>query len=286
MRRLLVLSLVLLFAGCASVRPRALRVLVYNIHAGKDAERVDNLRRVAALIASTEADLVLLQEIDRGTSRSGGVDQLAVLMRLTRFHGAFGKSLDYQGGDYGIAILSRWPVTAHETVPLHVEPPQSRAGGSVEPRVALFADVAAPWGAMTVVNTHLDASADDTWRRQEVSRLLAAIRGRPRPPLLAGGDFNATPDSAVYAMLRDAPLTDAWSVCGRGNEQTYPAISPAKRIDYLFLAPGTRCSDASVLDTTASDHRPLLVVVEPLPRTGLRPSLTAGSRLRKLRARS
>lgn len=254
MRPLLVLLLVAL-AGCATDARRPLRVLVYNIHAGKDASGIDNLERVGALVRSTRADLVLLQEVDRNTERSGDVDQLATLQQLTGLHGVFGKALDYQGGLYGIAILSRWPITAHDTVPLHLTPQ------SVEARVALFADVAMPGGTVTIVNTHLDHHPDDTWRRQEVARLLQAIAARERRPLLIGGDFNSTPDSDVQATLRNAGLKDAWTMCGRGDELTYPAGTPLRRIDYLFLTGAARCTEARVIDTDASDHRPVLVDV-------------------------
>lgn len=226
-------------------------MLVFNIHAGKDAAGVDNLERVAALIKSTEADLVLLQEVDRGTTRSRGVDQLAVLMRLTGLHGAFGKSLDYQGGEYGIATLSRWPITADEIIPLRVDPPQTRAGGSLEPRVALIVNT----NGLRVVNTHFDASREDTYRLQEVERLLGAINGFP---LLAGGDFNSVPESTVQERLRRSGLRDAWLECGGKEGLTYPADTPVKRIDYLFLN-GFRCGSAAVLESTASDHRPLMV---------------------------
>jgi endonuclease/exonuclease/phosphatase family metal-dependent hydrolase len=246
MRRLLTILAVATMTACATTPARPMRVLVYNIHAGTDAKRVNNLERVAALIETHRPDVVLLQEVDRNTTRSGNVDQLAMLMRLTRMHGVFGKSLDFQGGEYGIAILSRWPVGAHETVPLHIDP-----------RVALFADLQTPDGVITVANTHLDASREDTWRRQEVTELLAAMKRRP--PLLIGGDFNATPDSAIIETLRTAALTDAWPLCGSGNALTYPADTPVKRIDYLFLTGPTRCTRATVLDTQASDHRPLLV---------------------------
>src|SRR5438067_1970465 len=80
----------------------------------------DNLPRVAELVRSTGADIVLLQEVDRGTNRSGHVDQPAVLARLTGFTASFGKSLDYDGGLYGIAVLSRWPVARDTVVDLPV----------------------------------------------------------------------------------------------------------------------------------------------------------------------
>ncbi|MEK6371441.1 MAG: endonuclease/exonuclease/phosphatase family protein [Acidobacteriota bacterium] len=243
------LILILLLAGCASVEA-PLRILTYNIHAGRDAAGKDNLERVAAVIAASKAGIVLLQEVDRNTARSGNVDQLSELMRLTAMHGRFGKSLDYQGGEYGIAILSRWPITASEVVPLRVEPPQERAGGSHEPRVAFIVVTK----SLRIANTHLDASRDDGYRLQEVPQVLAAARAS-----IVGGDFNANPDSAVHEEVMRAGLRDAWSECGRGDGMTYPATPPQKRIDYLFLGRGARCTSASVLETDASDHRPLLV---------------------------
>lgn len=259
MRRLL--PCLLLFVACTTARvpQRELAILVYNIHAGKDAAGVDNLERVAAVINSSKADLVLLQEVDRHTTRSGNVDQLATLQRLTGLHGVFGKSLDYQGGQYGIATLSRWPITAEKVVHLPVEPAQTRAGGSIEPRIALFVTTAAPAGALDVVNTHLDASREDEYRRQEIVHLLAAVATSSAQTLLIGGDFNSTPDNApVAGAMRDARFRDAWLVCGNGNDATYPASSPVKRIDYLYLSGDQRCTSAAVLESQASDHRAVL----------------------------
>lgn len=245
----------------SATRDSSVNVLVYNIHAGKDAAGVDNLERVAAIVRTTGADIVLLQEVDRGTTRSAGVDHAAELARLTGFQMAFGKSLDYQGGEYGIAILSRWPITEQSTLDLPVDPPQERAGGSHEPRAALKVAISAPGGPITVLNTHLDASREDRWRRQEVARLLAIASGiRSRDtPLLLGGDLNSTPESVVQEDVRRAGFTDAWTVCGDGAGLTYPADSGIKRIDYLYLSGLQSCEAATVIRSQASDHRPLLV---------------------------
>lgn len=260
----------LLAAGtvaCATSRSAThdafVNVLVFNIHAGKDAAGVDNLERVAAVARSADADIVLLQEVDRRTARSAGVDHAAELARLTGFQMAFGKSLDYQGGEYGIAILSRWPISAQATHDLPVDPPQERSGGSLEPRAALRVSIAAPGGSITVLNTHLDASGTDRWRRQEIAKLLEiATEARSSgDALLVGGDLNSTPESAVQEQVRRAGFTDAWALCGAGNEMTYPADSGVKRIDYLYLSGGQSCETATVIDTQASDHRPLLVRV-------------------------
>lgn len=251
--------------GCAHNRggDDSVRVLIYNIHAGKDAKGVDNLARVAQIVSDSRADIVLLQEVDKGTERSGKVDQLAELRRLTGHYGAFGKTLDYQGGDYGIAILSRWPITADTLIRLPVEPPQHRSGVSYEPRGALRALVQRPGGMLRVINTHIDASREDTYRLQEAKTVLA-VAGAARDSVAAtmiGGDLNAEPESAVMGLFGLAQWRDGFRECGKGSGLSYPADVPVKRIDYLMITGRTRCVTAEVLDTQASDHRPVLFQV-------------------------
>lgn len=256
-------GLLLLLAAPVPPARDPLRILVYNIHAGKDAQGSDNLERVADIVRRTGADLVLLQEVDRGTERSGRTDQPAVLARLTGYHAAFGQTLDYQGGEYGIAVLSRWRIVSDTLLPLTVQPPQQRAGGSYEPRGVLHVTVAAPGGALHVLNTHLDPSADDGYRLQEVEGVLSAAR-RLVPgaaPVLLGGDFNAVPESRVHQRVLGDSWRDAWIACGRGSAETYPSHVPVKRIDYLFFPASLACESAVVLESAASDHRPLLVTL-------------------------
>ena len=268
--------IVLTLSACLSTppAPRAdtavLRVLVWNIHAGADAGGADNLARVAERIRAERADLVLLQEVDRGVARSRGVDQPATLARLTGLHAAFGKSLDYQGGEYGVAILSRWPVVAQATLPLPVDPPQPRSGGATTPRAALVARIAAPAdvGPLVVMTSHIDASRDDRWRRQEAARLAAiadSLVARRDGLVLVGGDMNSEPASAPQLALTAGVLRDAWTACGGAADdpasRTYPARAPVKRIDYLYLTPGLACRAVRVPADTASDHRAVVVEV-------------------------
>src|SRR5262245_38398088 len=101
----LLIAALLLTASChaRSANPAPspnLKVLVYNVHAGKDATGVDNLQRVADIVKSTGADVVLLQEVDKGTKRSGNIDQPAEWKKRTGFNVAFGRSLNYDGGEY------------------------------------------------------------------------------------------------------------------------------------------------------------------------------------------
>jgi endonuclease/exonuclease/phosphatase family metal-dependent hydrolase len=240
-------------------------VLSYNIHAGKDAERQPNLERVAKVIDSLHADVVLLQEVDRGTERSGHVDQVGELERLTGMHGAFAKSLDYQGGDYGIAALSRWTIDSAETVELPTTPPADRGDGMYEPRVAIHIVLSSPEGRLDVIGTHLGAESESTFREQEARDLLRHIDTHVAPdaPVIIGGDFNSVPESAVHTGFA-RKFQDSWEKCGEGEGFTFPADTPVRRIDYLYSR-GLRCTDARVVDTQASDHRPLLVHFEIAP---------------------
>ncbi len=265
MRTAAAVSLLILLTGCASAergRP-SVRVLVFNIHAGKDAAGQPNLEGVAELVRRTAADIALLQEVDRGTKRSGKVDQVTALGELTKHFTAFGRSLDYDGGLYGIAALSRGRIGVTATEPLPIEPPQARSGGSYEPRAALLLTSATRLGPLQLINTHLDASREDLYRLQESAHIVELVRrlSRGAGPVAAGGDFNAEPGSAPYERIIAAGLRDAWKECGAGDGFTYPADKPIKRIDYLFLTAGLRCTHAEVIDTRVSDHRPLLVTL-------------------------
>jgi endonuclease/exonuclease/phosphatase family metal-dependent hydrolase len=234
------------------------------MHAGKDAAGGDNLTGIADLVKWTGADLVLLQEVDRGTARSGGVDQVERLRELTGYSTAFAASLlHFDGGEYGIAALSREPFGYSATVPLPVSPAQTRAGGSSEPRVALLAFTTVRGQRWRVLNTHLDPAVGPA-RGQEVARLVEVIRDQQiaGTSMVVGGDFNSTPDNPLLAPLRTAGLRDAWLECGAADGLTYPADIPVKRIDYLFLADRLRCSAATVLDSRVSDHRPVLVTLD------------------------
>jgi len=258
-------------SGCVPFvrKDSSLRVLVFNIHAGKDAAGKDNIADLATLIRTTRADVILLQEVDRGTNRSGKIDQVQALMGATRFSGVFGRSLDYDGGQYGIAAFARRGFVFNETIDLPVTPVQTRAGGSHEPRAALLASAITREERLQVLTTHLDPSAEETYRLQEAQLVLNIVRARAsaETPVLVGGDFNAEPESAVVRKLRDGGLRDAWTECGHGDGLTYPADQPRKRIDYLFLTGALRCSAAEVLDTRISDHRPLLVTLPGIGQT-------------------
>jgi endonuclease/exonuclease/phosphatase family metal-dependent hydrolase len=114
-----------------------LRVLCYNIHHGEGTDGKVDLPRLARVIHAAMPDFVALQEVDRNVRRSGSVDQSAELAKLTGLHGAFAKAIDYDGGEYGQAILSRFPI---ERLTIHHLP------GEPEREQRIAAEVLKPLG--------------------------------------------------------------------------------------------------------------------------------------------
>ena len=219
-----------------------------------------DLERIGSVIKSAEPDLVLLQEVDRVTRRTGGIDQCQRLGELTGLHAYFGDAMDYQGGSYGLAILSRWRVISSRVHPLPADP-------GVEPRILFEAALQPGEGApeITVFGTHLDAKRDPEQRMKQAKRIreLLPPSTASRPMILAG-DLNATPESEVSKVF-----LEGWIDSAHGSQMlTSPANSPRSRIDYILYRPPERWRviEVRVLEeAVASDPRPVLAVLELLP---------------------
>ncbi len=261
-RRFLLLTLILclrppVIAGAEE--PRQLRVLTYNIHHGEGTDGKFDLPRLAGVIKQTKSDLVALQEVDRKTRRAGGVDQAAELGRLTGMHAVFGNAMDYSGGQYGEAILSRFPFVATKN---HALP--HTAGH--ETRAAITASVK-PWEngpEILFVGTHLE-HADRPLRLKQAEGLNGLFVEEGDRPVILAGDLNAVPDSPPMRAL----LPKWHDAAGADSAATWPSDSPSQRIDYILLRPAGawRVVESKVIDEpVASDHRPLLVVLEYVGR--------------------
>src|SRR5215510_5315091 len=106
--RLIILAFVLFCSGVVpAAAKKTLRVMTYNIHVGVGMDKKLDLQRIADVINAEKPDLVGLQEVDRGVKRTEGKDEIAELAAMTKMDYAFAHNLDYDGGQYGVAILSR-----------------------------------------------------------------------------------------------------------------------------------------------------------------------------------
>ena len=227
----------------------------YNIHVGIGTDKQLDLRRIAAVINRERPDLVGLQEVDRGVERTGRADQIAELARLTRMEYAFAHNLDYQGGQYGVAVLSRFPI-------LTIDHRRYASRHEAERRGFMRVEIEAGGRRISFVTTHLDYR-DSAGRLAETEQLLRALEPVAHP-LIVTGDFNDEPAGSSYQLLLTR-FSDAWMASGAGDAGlTFPADRPIKRIDYILLAArdGWRARRAWIVPTLASDHLPLIADIE------------------------
>jgi endonuclease/exonuclease/phosphatase family metal-dependent hydrolase len=252
----LLLTALAIVAGCTPAREccngevTTLRVMSYNIRHGAGLDGEIDLARVAEVIRAADVDLVALQEMDHVATRSGGVDQAAVLGEMLGMEHRFGKFMDFQGGEYGLAVLSRLPIEDSRVIAL---PP-----GKHEPRSAMLVEVT-PTGArkpVSFVSLHFDWLGDDANRHAQAKRLLASL---PHPParVILAGDFNDVPESRtmqlIFASFADAEKPE-------DARLTIPANAPRREIDFIVSrGDGLHATSCRVIaEEVASDHRPVV----------------------------
>lgn len=249
-----------------------MRVATFNILHGRSPgdDRVD-VERFADAVGTLDADVLALQEVDRNQPRSGHADLTAVAAEamgavdslfVAALAGTPGSTWVAATGEeqpdaaaYGIALLSRHPVTAWQIVRLGSPPVRvpmwfrgSRRPELVgdEPRVAVVATVTTPHRTLTVVNTHL--SFVRAWGGVQLRRLLRAVDGTE--PLLLVGDLN-------MGAARVGSISGLRALV---SEPTFPAAAPREQLDHV-LARGAvgEVAGAGARRLPLSDHQALFV---------------------------
>ncbi len=241
--------------GTLSPCPQGSRLtaMTFNIHFGKTVRGEPGLDRIAREIRAWDPDVVVLNEVDRGRGRSGGVAQARVLGALTGMRAAYGPNRRYGGGWSGNAVLSRLPVLRSGNAALPF------AEGTI-PRGLLRVTVDLDGVPVDVFATHLEHSSPAARRRQ--AREVARTVSRSPRPFVLGGDLNASPDAGALEVLARSGVVDAWTVVGRGDGYTAPAWDPRRRIDYLLSDERLVPRRSEVLLSQVSDHRPVRTVFD------------------------
>ncbi len=223
------------------------RVMTFNIQSG-----IHGLGKVAELIRSASPDIVALQEVDVGSSRAGGMDQPAELARRTGLtHYAHFRTTTLFGGDYGVALLSRYPLEGVEQFPLPVAP-------GTEPRTVARALMKVNGQEVSVYVTHLTRRPfNGALRVRQAATILALMAKDPRPKLVMG-DLNDTPDSGSVRLFK-REMADVFALRGEGAADTYPLpVIPNLRIDYVLASDRFLPRSGKVLRVLASDHYPVV----------------------------
>ena len=238
---------ILVFTGYAQPYPQTentIRIMSYNIRNCRGMDNVVDYQRIADVITSTAPNVVALQELDSVTNRSEGVDVLSHLAALTAMYPVYGASIPYDGGKYGIGVLSKEKPVSWKSIPLP---------GREEARSLLIVE----FKDYILCCTHFSLNNED--RKSSVSIIDQAVKGYDKPVFLAG-DINATPTSPVLEAF-----SENWAMLSDTAKFTIPSDNATRTIDYIlgYKPKGHTYSvwQTTVLNTLASDHLPLFADV-------------------------
>jgi endonuclease/exonuclease/phosphatase family metal-dependent hydrolase len=250
MRCILLTILITLIA--ASLNAQHLKIMSYNIHHGTNKHEVNTLEAMGRFIKSSGVHLIGLQEVDSVCKRSGNIDQMKVLAKISGMHYAFVRHFSYDGGAYGLGILSKFPIKSVDNYRI-----KSSSRNSDDKSLALLiatVQVAAN-KSITFATVHL--ALDQETRLTQVQQTMTALE-RSSPVILTG-DFNAEPGTKELLNLEEHFYdTD------QSQSYTFPEHQPEKKIDYILVDKNhlkkvskTRVYRKNVL----SDHLPLMVKI-------------------------
>lgn len=248
----------ILFIAQNSLAQKAdtLTIVAYNIHHGNPPAKPDviDLDAIANVIALQKPDLVALQEVDVNTKRSGNVNQAAYLAEKLGMHFYFAKAIDHGGGDYGVAVLSKFPIEDQNTLKFsRIEDRKA------EDRVLATITVKLKSGKkIKFASTHLDHVKDEALRLIQISEIVAQAQ-KERKPFIIAGDFNATPTSATIQLL-DKSFTRTCYNCGF----TIPVVNPKSTIDYIAFKQSKKIAvlhHEVIQEHQASDHLPIVAKI-------------------------
>ena len=250
---ILIIALIGFAAGCEKDKPEneqkttlTVKILSYNVKNCQGMDGVVNYQRVADVINRIDAEIVAIQELDSATQRSKGVVVLDELARLTGMNKTYGASIDYQGGKYGIGILTKEKPVSWKRIPLP---------GREEPRSLLIVELK----DLVFGCTHFSLTEED--RLTSAYIVSNSFKSYSKPVFIAG-DLNSIPESAVIKSIENY-----WSILNNTSAPTSPSNNPSKCIDYIL---GLKSDGKNFLtkktiveqEPVASDHLPVWAEIE------------------------
>ncbi|NLF12049.1 MAG: hypothetical protein GX597_09710, partial [Anaerolineaceae bacterium] len=240
----------ILGAVLVAARPEALassqtslQILTYNIQQGYNRDGLRDHEGQLALIREVDADIVGLQESDTARIAGGNADVVKYLADRLGMHSYYGPKT--VPGTFGIALLSKYPIENPRTFYMYSEGEQT---------ATIEAQITVGGRSFDVFVTHLGNGGPIV--QQEA--VLQEVQGKENVILM--GDFNFRPDTDQYRMTT-AMLDDSWLQKWPGGNEGQ-GIDPARRIDHIFLSPGTEVADSEYLPGPQSDHPAMTTVIE------------------------
>lgn len=237
-----------------------LKVLSLNLHKGvhylSRQTRLDDLK---AIISSSQADIVFLQEI-RGEKRPNGSDgrlrtQFEILADTIWPHYAYGKNAVYQSGHHGNAILSQLPIHQYDNVDV--------SNHRFERRGILHAQVQVPSRANVLIHlfcVHFDLT--EWGRSRQLMRLLSLIQSKTQAAdlVVVAGDFNDWRQRASKILEKEAGFFEAHKSLHLDYAKTFPSWWPMAAMDRIYVR-NLQVTECQILETKISDHLSLLATL-------------------------
>ncbi len=230
------------------------RVMSYNVRHGQGLDEVLKPERIGQLLNRYALDVVALQEVDSCTERVDGRNLLQEWADQTGLHPTYAKAIPFQGGGYGVGILSKEQPLSVRRVSLP---------GREEPRMLLMAE----FERYVFACTHLSLTEED---RMASLPIIQGEAQRAGKPFILAGDWNDEPTSPFLQQMRahfdlanGAHSQESWNFSA-----TFPADRPNVCIDYIGIyrptSQGLIPSGLArpVAEKVASDHRPLMGVLQ------------------------
>lgn len=242
MKKILLPILVALFTFPVAAQ-NTLRLMTYNIKNANGMDNVCSFQRIANVINNASPDVVAIQEVDSMTKRSGNKYVLGEIAERTQMHASFAPAIPFDGGKYGIGLLSKQAPLRIQRLPLP---------GKEEVRALVVAE----FEDYVFCCTHLSLTEEDRMKSLEILRAIAATS---KKPFFLAGDMNSLPESN---FIKD--LQKDFVMLSNPKQQTFPAPKPVETIDYVVALKqndkGFAAITSQVLhEPLASDHRPIVV---------------------------
>ncbi len=242
-----------------------LRIMSFNISSGLTIDGRLDLELTASVIEEAEVDIVGLQEVEQNFSeRSSFMDQVKWLAKRLKMYAAFGPNLTAHPADarwpmqaYGNAVLSRHPIKSYRNHLLE----KLGTGPESEQRGLIEATIAVNGKSIAFYNTHLSLKKKQL--EHNIEELLKIIRHQELPAILTG-DFNAEPDSQHMQRVEEE-LDNVFGSAAAHPETYKKQGDHGQKIDFIFYSRHWQVLEAETIDTEASDHRPILAVLELYP---------------------
>ncbi len=236
-----------------------LTVVTYNIHHGEGVDELYSAIRIARTLEQYKPDLVALQEVDMGTNRTEGDLQVKIIANHLGMFYVFGKTIDYLGGEYGNAILSKYPIISTQNIDISPDITSER-------RMLLRATIDIGFRTLKFYSTHFGIMDEE--QEYHSKRLGKVFKlSMYNEPLILCGDLNAEPYSVQLTLLMNQFIDIGTKF--RNTTNTYPTPIMSRRIDYIlinkYVEPTYYTVPVDTLSVVSSDHLPVVAKVRITP---------------------